>query len=127
VRRSPAAERLQAFQAVLGHGDHQEELIRAMFVAARQTNLVLSEGEYAGTPDKSGMYETLDVSQPVRGSYRQVRAYCEQVLSTTPFAALDGLQFKRDGVAAESGEARIHWTFYLRAAQAAGPAPRSGP
>ena len=114
VHVSAAAERLGDFQRVLGDGDHQEELIRAMFANARQSELLLAEGEYTGAPDKSGMYETLEVSQPVRGSYQQVRAYCERTLATMPFAALDALQFKREGVAAATGEARIQWTLYLR-------------
>lgn len=124
---STNAQRVGDFERTLGDRDHQEELIRAMFASARQSELVLAEGEYAAAVDKAGMFETLEVSQPVHGSYRQVRAYCERTLSTLPFAALDALQFKREGVAAATGEARIQWTLYLRTTQPAELNPRERP
>jgi hypothetical protein len=127
VHVSTAAVRLGDFERVLGDAGHQEELIRAMFANARQSELELAEGDYVGAPDKSGMYQTLEVSQPVHGSYRQVRAYCERTLSAMPFAALDALQFKREGVAAATGEARIQWTLYLRAAHPVDPTLRGRP
>jgi hypothetical protein len=109
-----AASRLAEFQAVLGDAAHQEELTRTMFDAAARTGLVLAEGEYTRTLDKSGGYLRLTVSQPMRGTYAQTRAYCDRVLAAVPYAALDDLHFKREGITASSGEALVRWTFYLR-------------
>ncbi len=125
VRIPESIRRLREFQGALGSPDHREELIRAMFATAKRSGLVLAEGEYVGAPDKSGMYDTLEVSQPVHGTYAQVRAYCEQTLMAVPFAALDGLQFKREGVGTETGEARLRWTYYLRPPEPAASAPPS--
>jgi len=126
VRVPESTRRLQEFQGALGSPDHREELIRGMFSTAKRSGLVLAEGEYVGAPDKSGMYDALEVSQPVHGTYAQVRAYCEQTLVAVPFAALDGLQFKREGVGTETGEARLRWTYYLRPPEPAAPVLRSG-
>ena len=109
-----AASRLAEFQAVLGDAAHQEELTRTMFDAASRAGLVLAAGDYARTPDKSGAYLRLEVSQPTRGSYAQTRAYCDRVLAAVPYAALDDLHFKREGISAPAGEALVRWTFYLR-------------
>ena len=126
VARVPeSTRRLQEFQGVLGSPNHREELIRAMFATAKRSGLVLAEGEYVSAPDKSGMYDALEVSQPVHGTYAQVRAYCEQTLAGVPFAALDGLQFKREGVGTETGEARLRWTYFLRPSGPPPAAPRS--
>lgn len=114
VRVPESTRRLLEFQAMLGGTDHREELIRAMFVTAKRSGLVLAEGDYLGAPDKSGVYDALEVTQPVHGTYAQVRAYCEQMLLGVPFAALDSLQFKREGIGSETGEARLRWTYYLR-------------
>jgi len=124
---STNAQRVGDFESTLGDRNHQEELIRAMFANAKQSDLVLAEGEYASAMDKSGLYETLEISLPVHGSYRQVRAYCERTLSSLPFAALDALQFKREGVAAATGEARIQWTLYLHATHPVELNPRERP
>lgn len=125
VRVPDSTRRLQEFRGMLGSPDHREELVRAMFTTAKRSGLVLAEGEYVGAPDKSGMYDAFEVSQPVHGTYAQVRAYCEQTLVAVPFAALNSLQFKRDGVGTEAGEARLRWTYFLRPLEAAAPARRS--
>ena len=119
---SVSALRLKAFQEVLGSPDHPEELTRAMFDAARDVGLVLAESDYARVAEKSGAYQRLQVSQPVRGTYAQTRAYCDRILAAVPYAALDDLHFKREGVAVPEGEARVRWTFYLRSAPGAPPA-----
>ena len=69
---------------------------------------------YARTVDRSGLYLRLDVSQPVRGTFAQTRSYCDRVLAAVPYAALEDLHFKRDGIAVPAGEALVRWTFYLR-------------
>lgn len=125
VRVPESTRRLQEFQGMLASPDHREELIRVMFATAKRSGLVLAEGDYVGAPDKSGVYDALEVTQPVRGTYAQVRTYCEQMLLTAPFAALDSLQFKREGIGTETGEARLRWTYYLRPPQPAVPVRRS--
>ena len=107
-------QRLKDFQAVLGGAEHQEVLTRVMFSAAGDAGLSLTEGSYARTVDRAGLYLRLDVSQPVRGTFAQTRSYCDRVLAAVPYAALEDLHFKRDGIAVPAGEALVRWTFYLR-------------
>jgi hypothetical protein len=111
-------DRWIAFNEMLGDASHGEEQVRTLFATAQATGLTLAEGDYRISADKSGLLQELEVVIPLKGSYSQVRSFCEQVLVSVPFGALDAVQIKRENAATDVVEAKLRLTFYLRAASA---------
>ncbi len=89
--------------------------LNKIYAAAGEQNLVLEQGEYRLSPDKSGKLAQYHVTLPVKGSYLQIRQFVDQALIDVPVAVLDDIDFKRELIGATQLEARIKLTLYLRA------------
>ena len=114
IRPGTVDDRWIAFNEMLGDAGHSEEQVRTLFAMARATGLTLAEGDYRLSTDKSGLLQELEVVIPLKGSYSQVRSFCEQVLATVPFGSLDAVQIKRENAATDVVETKLRLTFYLR-------------
>ncbi|APR40385.1 hypothetical protein [Paraburkholderia sp. SOS3] len=112
-----AAQRLDAFYAALGDAGHTEQVVMHLFDAASETGVVLDKTEYKPARDAAGRFETYSIVLPVKGDYAQLRRFCEKVLLTVPYAALDDMRFKRSSANDQTVEASLRFTVFLRPVQ----------
>lgn len=88
------------------------EWLNKLYAAAAAQQLVLEQGEYRLSSDKTGKLARYQVTLPVKGSYLQIRQFVDQALIDVPVAALDDINFKREAIGATQLEARIKFTLY---------------
>mgnify|MGYP001559266488 CR=1 FL=1 len=91
------------------------EWLNKLYAAAAAQQLVLEQGEYRLSPDKTGKLARYQVTLPVKGNYSQIRQFVDQALIDVPVAALDDINFKREVIGATQLEARIKFTLYVGA------------
>ena len=114
--QAAATKRLAAFYAALGDAGHTEKIVMHLFGAASETGVVLDKTEYKLARDAAGRFETYTIVLPVRGDYARLRRFCEKVLTTVPYAALDDMRFKRSSADDQTVEASLRFTVFLRPA-----------
>lgn len=112
-QRSIDEERLQAFYDALGETRFAEQQIKSLFAIAAKNGLNLSHADYKFADDRNGRFQTYQVVVPVKGPYKAIRQFVEEILIAIPFASLDELTFKRDAIANNMLEARLRVTLYL--------------
>ena len=89
------------------------EWLTKLYGAAEAQKLVLEQGEYRLSPDKSGKLARYQITLPVKGTYLQIRQFVDQALIDVPVAALDDINFKREAIGGTQLEARIKFTLYV--------------
>jgi hypothetical protein len=109
-----AAQRLAAFYAALGDAGHSEQIVTRLFDAAAEAGVTLDKAEYKPAHDVAGRFDTYTVILPVKGDYASLRRFCEQVLLSIPYAALDDMRFKRSSANDRAVEASLRFTVFLR-------------
>lgn len=122
IQRTVAEEHLAHFYSNLGERGYMEQQVKTLFAIAVKNNLTLSQAEYKPAFDKSGNYHTYQISLPVKGPYGALRQFCEQTLLTVPFASLDEISFKREGIGSRTVEAKLRFTLYLANSPTPSPA-----
>ena len=105
--------RLQALQAVLRPSADTGELVRKMAVLAQAEQINLAQGEYQQQLNAATGLTRVQISQPVRASYPQLRRYIEAVLLAMPNASLDQVVARRDNVGQAEVEARLKWSLWI--------------
>lgn len=106
--------RLAAFESTLCDTDKINTLIGTVFEQALRHELVLAQAEYKLEHDKAGGFGSYQVTLPVRGPYPKLRAFADAALGEVRCAAIDDIDFKREGIAVAQVEARIRLVFFLR-------------
>jgi len=114
--RAPSEVNLANFIEILGDSHYTEQQIKTLFAIAGKTGLSLHQAEYKSTLDPHGRFQTYQILLPVQGGYGAIRAFCEQTLLAIPFASLDEISFKRDGITNRTLEAKLRFTLYLNVA-----------
>ncbi len=109
-------DRLSAFERTLGAGDKLDEHLRAMFNAAKKRGVVLARGEYRLVGDPAGGFVRYQILLPVRGNFRAINGFAEQVLLDLPFAALEDVAFRRETAGSGAVEARLRLVLFLQSA-----------
>ncbi|CAE6736106.1 hypothetical protein R69927_05696 [Paraburkholderia domus] len=127
-----ATQRLADFYAALGDAGHTEQIVTRLFEAATEAGIVLDKIDYKPALDAAGRFESYTIVLPVKGDYPDLRRFCEKVLLTVPYAALDDMRFKRTSANDHVVEAGLRFTVFLRpaipaAAGAAGAAASEVP
>ena len=107
--------RLHKFYEFFPPQQRAPQLLKAIYRAAHDEAITLSEGEYKFISAKAGGIGKYQVDLPVRGSYIQIRRFIVKVLNALPSAALNEVSFKRDVVGSGELEARVRLTLYLGA------------
>jgi hypothetical protein len=51
---------------------------------------------------------------PVRGAYLRLREFVDATLAQIPSAALEDVDFTRDGIGATQAEAKLRFVFFLK-------------
>ncbi len=109
-------DRLSAFERTLGAGDKLDEHLRTMFNAAKKRGVVLARGEYRLIGDPAGGFVRYQILLPVRGNFRAINGFAEQVLLDLPFAALEDVAFRRETAGSGAVEARLRLVLFLQSA-----------
>ena len=117
----PSIDNLDAFYAALGPRRYAEQQVRTLFALAAKNGLSLSQGEYKTGYDRNARVTTYQVNLPVKGGYGAIWQFAMGALREIPFASLDEIGFRRDGIQAPSVEARLRLTLYLTDAPGAAP------
>ena len=84
-----------------------------IYGVADRSGIVLTSGEYRLVDDRDMRLARYELTLPVRGSYRQVRAFVAGILGSVPPAALEEITFKRDAVDRSMLDVRVRLTLYL--------------
>jgi hypothetical protein len=111
-------QRLQALQAVLRPSADTGELVRKMAVLAQAQQINLAQSDYQQQANAAIGVTRVQISQPVRASYPQLRRYIEAVLLAIPNASLDQVVARRDNVGQAQVEARLKWSLWIYKAPA---------
>jgi hypothetical protein len=115
VAEKPLIEqRLEAFTALLGDKRDLNNSVAAVFAQSSKHGLTLAEAEYKLEYDKLGGFYLYKMTLPVRGPYLALRRFVDGTLQSVPFAALDEVVFRRDGIGVPQTEAKLRFVFYLK-------------
>jgi len=114
VQPAPSIDNLDAFYAALGPRRYAEQQVRTLFALAAKNGLALSQGEYKAGYDRNARVTTYQVNLPVKGGYGAIWQFAMGALREIPFASLDDISFRRDGIQDPSVEARLRLTLYLK-------------
>ena len=121
VQPAPSIDNLDAFYAALGPRRYAEQQVRTLFALAAKNGLALSQGEYKTAYDRNARVTTYQVNLPVKGGYGAIWQFAMGALREIPFASLDEISFRRDGIQDPSVEARLRLTLYLKDVPGAAP------
>jgi hypothetical protein len=109
-----APDNLAAFYGALGVRGSAEQQVKTLFGLATKSGLVLRQGEYKPGYDRNAKVYTYQVNLPVKGRYAAIWQFAMAALRTIPFASLDEITFRRDGIGDATVDARLKLTLYLR-------------
>lgn len=109
----PSVRALAAFYDTLGDSRYAEQQLKTMFAIAAGLGLQLDLAQYKSAADDPGRFQTYQIVLPVKGSYQQIRQFCEQMLAAVPFAALDEMDLQRDAASESVLQARLRFTLFL--------------
>lgn len=116
-RPAEANANLAQFYSSLGDKRHVEQQVKTLFGLAEKTGLTLQQGEYKQSYEKNAKVWTYQVVLPVKGSYPAIWRFAFLSMRALPFASLDAVSFKRNGIGEVNVEARLGLTLYLAAQQ----------
>jgi hypothetical protein len=114
-----ARQKLEALQDMLRRSPDSAQLVRKMAVLAQAELIALAQSDYQQQAITTGV-SRVQVTQPVRASYPQLRRYIESVLRDVPNASLDQVVAHRENVGLGQVEARLKWSLWI--ARPLGPA-----
>jgi hypothetical protein len=106
--------RYDAFASLLADKRDVHRLVGRLFEEADRHSLKLAQAQYKLELDKAGGFWTYQVSLPVQGPYPDLRRFVGATLRVIPCAALEQVSFRRDGIDAQSAEARLRFVFHLK-------------
>ncbi|RPI45030.1 MAG: hypothetical protein EHM59_11280 [Betaproteobacteria bacterium] len=116
-RTSLLEERLAAFESTLCESGQLGAYVGTVFEVAAKQGLALAQAEYKLDHDKAGGFSTYQMTLPVRGPYPRLRRFVDATLAEIACAALETVDFKREGIGATEAEARLRFVFFLKRAR----------
>lgn len=115
-------------RAVILASPPADRLVARMVELAQAEGIALPQSEYQQRAMPDAQLVQVQVTQPVRATYPQLRRYIEAVLRALPNASLDQLGARRENVGQPQLEARLRWSLWLpRAAISPGAAGQERP
>lgn len=117
----PEKQHLDVLQAMLRRSPEPAQLLQQMATIAQAQQINLPQGEYQQQLHPANRVIQVQVSQPVRASYPQLRSYIESVLRTIPNASLDHVAARRENVGQSQIEVRLRWSFWILPGSVAAP------
>ncbi len=110
------AEQLATFYAFFPRPDSSADWLGKIYAAAKAQGIALPAGEYRLERSPDQRLARYQITLPVTGSYKQVRAFVDAVLADVPAAALDEISLRRESVSSPTLQARVRFTLYLGSA-----------
>jgi hypothetical protein len=110
---APAQAPGLAFQSVLGQVSQLESYVGVLLNLSQTLDMPAVTGEYKLSCDAATALCRYRVRLPLVGSYLQIRTFVEQSLLALPFASLDELGLRREGIAAGELEAGLTFSMHL--------------
>ena len=108
-----ADQNLAHFYGALGERRQVERQLKALFALAAKNGLVLRQGEYRSSYDRTAKLYTYQLNLPVTGKYAAIWQFAFDALRAVPHASLDDVSFRRDAIGIDTVEARLRMTLYL--------------
>jgi Tfp pilus assembly protein PilO len=112
VRAAPSV-RLDQFYADFPDLQEIPASLRAVLQIATDKGMALDQGQYRLVGDAGGPMLRYHLTLPMRGSYRQLRAFIEQAMAELPALALDSVEFRREAVGATELESVVEFSLYV--------------
>ena len=109
------ATRQAEFEASLPQAAGALQAVRHLHRSAAEHHVLLSTGEYRLVSEPGGRLQRYQITLPAVGTYPDLRAWMADVLNEIPTVALDELSLKRNAVGEPLVQARLRWSFYLKA------------
>lgn len=107
-------QQLAATQAVLrAPSADATALVRRMAALAQAQQIPLQQSDYQVQPHPAAAVVQVQITQPLRASYPQLRRYIEAVLRAMPQASLDQVSARRENVGQAQLEVRLRWSIWL--------------
>jgi len=106
-------EQLEAFYGFFPPLATLPDWLERIYAAAEKNGVALEIGEYRLVQERGWRLARYQLTLPVKGSYRQIRAFVAQVLTEVPAAALDEIGFRRDAAASDRIDVRLRLTLYM--------------
>jgi Tfp pilus assembly protein PilO len=114
--KSQIEQRLDAFRSVLCEHSDMHRLVAMVFSQAAQHGITLAQAQYKLDFDKAGGFYTYQLTLPLQGSYPRLRRFVDATLYEARCAALEEVQFRREGIGTPHTEARLRFVLYLKEA-----------
>jgi hypothetical protein len=99
-------------------------MIDRLFVSAKRHGLQLRSGEYKASHVRSVSVQSVQVTLPLTGDYRRIKAWLIELLETLPNASVDRLTLRRENASASQLDVDVVLTLWHRES-APGPAASS--
>jgi hypothetical protein len=112
VQTAPRSSGLD-FQTSLGQLSEVESYVGTLLNLSQTLDMPALTGEYKLLCDAASRLCRYRVRLPLVGSYLQIRAFVEQSLLELPFASLDELSLRREGIASGELEAGLTYSLHL--------------
>ncbi|TAN79878.1 MAG: hypothetical protein EPN14_05765 [Gallionella sp.] len=90
-------------------------VLKRIYAAADQENLVLEHGEYQLVPAQEDRLLRYNLTLPIKGPYTRLRSFIARVLHDNPSLALEGVSFSRQTAMEIGVNAQVKMTLFLRA------------
>lgn len=110
---SVSVVRAQNFYKRLGDTDCTEQYVKTFFELAKKNNLLINQAEYALNHQINGQYDIYRITLPLKGNYRSIKLFSEQILKNIPFASLDTISIKRDAISNSTLDVQLRFSLYL--------------
>lgn len=118
-------QRLAQLQARLRGSPSATAIVTQMGALAQAQQIALTQGDYQQRAYADTGVTQVQVIQPIKASYPQLRGYIESVLRAFPNVSLDQIEVRRDNVAQAQPSARLKWSIWLLPGES-GTAPPLG-
>jgi hypothetical protein len=105
---------LNAVQAILPASAATAESVRKIAVLAQAEQIKLAQSDYQQQVNDNIGVTRVQISQPVRATYPQLRRYIEAVLRALPNASLDQVVGRRGKIAQTQVEALLKWSLWYQ-------------
>jgi Tfp pilus assembly protein PilO len=111
----PAREQLTRFYQRFPAGNALQDVLLGLHQSASKQGLSALRADYRDGAEPDTPLRRVRVHIPVRGSYKAVRAWLNDVNATMPEVAIDGLEIRRAEMGMEEVEAQARFVVMLRA------------
>lgn len=115
----PAREQLTRFYERFPGGNAVQDVLPALLLglhqSAKKQGLSALRADYRDSAEPDTPLRRVRVHIPVRGSYKAVRAWLNEVVASMPEVAIDGLEIRRADVGTEELEVQARFLVLLRA------------